>query len=113
AKALAQVSHPNVVQVYDAGEHAGRLFIAMELIRGQTLTCWLEDAARLPRPQRQHEILCRFIEAGRGLEAAHAAGVAHRDFKQDNVLVSEDGRVRVVDFGLARALGDEPAPAEG
>jgi serine/threonine protein kinase/tetratricopeptide (TPR) repeat protein len=106
AKALAQVSHPNVVQVYDAGEHAGRLFIAMELIRGKTLTSWLEEAARLPRRQRQREILRRFIDAGRGLEAAHAAGVAHRDFKPDNVLVSEDGRVRVVDFGLARALVD-------
>jgi eukaryotic-like serine/threonine-protein kinase len=110
AQALAQVSHPNVVQIYEAGTHDGRLFIAMELIRGQTLTRWLADAAKLPRPQRQREILRRFIAAGRGLEAAHAAGVAHRDFKPDNVLVSDDGRVRVVDFGLARAVVDDLTP---
>jgi len=109
AQALAQVSHPNVVQIYEAGTHEGRLFIAMELIRGQTLTRWLRDAARLSRSQRQREILRRFIMAGRGLEAAHAAGVAHRDFKPDNVLVGADDRVRVVDFGLARALGEVAA----
>jgi serine/threonine protein kinase len=113
AQALAQVSHPNVVQIYEAGTHAGRLFIAMELIRGQTLTRWLGEVAQLPRPQRQREILRMFIAAGRGLEAAHAAGVAHRDFKPDNVLVGDDGRVRVVDFGLARALDDHPAAAPG
>src|SRR5215468_6927749 len=109
AQALAQVSHPNVVQIYEAGTHEGRLFIAMELVRGQTLACWLRDAAQLPRPHRQREILRRFVAAGRGLEAAHAAGVAHRDFKPDNVLVGEDGRVRVVDFGLARALTGAPS----
>jgi serine/threonine protein kinase len=107
AKALAQVSHPNVVQIYEAGTHQGRVFIAMELIRGQTLTRWLEDAVQIPRPQRQREILRRFIAAGRGLEAAHAAGVAHRDFKPDNVLVGEDGRVCVVDFGLARVVVED------
>jgi serine/threonine protein kinase/tetratricopeptide (TPR) repeat protein len=111
AQALAQVSHPNVVQIYEAGTHAGRLFIAMELIRGQTLTRWLGEVAQLPRPQRQREILRSFIAAGRGLEAAHAAGVAHRDFKPDNVLVGDDGRVRVVDFGLARAVDDHSALA--
>ncbi|TMQ11248.1 MAG: tetratricopeptide repeat protein [Deltaproteobacteria bacterium] len=111
AKALAQVNHPNVVQIYDAGTHDGRLFIAMELIRGQTLTRWLGEAAHLPRPYRRREILRRFISAGRGLEAAHAAGVAHRDFKPDNVLVGEDGRVCVVDFGLARVLDEETGGA--
>jgi serine/threonine protein kinase/tetratricopeptide (TPR) repeat protein len=111
AQALAQVSHPNVVQVYDAGTHDGRLFIAMELVRGQTLTRWLESVARLPRAQRQREILQQFIAAGRGLEAAHAVGVAHRDFKPDNVLVGDDGRVRVVDFGLARAVIEDSGPA--
>jgi serine/threonine protein kinase/tetratricopeptide (TPR) repeat protein len=108
AQTLAQVSHPNVVQIYEAGTYNGRLFIAMELIRGKTLTSWLKDAAQVPRAVRQREILRQFIAAGRGLEAAHAAGVAHRDFKPDNVLVGDDGRVRVVDFGLARALVDEP-----
>jgi serine/threonine protein kinase/tetratricopeptide (TPR) repeat protein len=112
AQTLAQVSHPNVVQIYEAGTYNGRLFIAMELIRGKTLTSWLKDAAQVPRPVRQREILRQFIAAGRGLEAAHAAGLAHRDFKPDNVLVGDDGRVRVVDFGLARALGDEPDPNE-
>src|SRR5262245_13552108 len=109
AQALAQVSHPNVVQIYEAGAHDGRLFIAMELIRGQTLTQWLQDASQMPRPHRSREILRRFIAAGRGLEAAHAAGVAHRDFKPDNVLVGRDGRVCVVDFGLARVLVDDPS----
>ena len=109
AQTLAQVSHPNVVQIYEAGTYNGRLFIAMELVRGKTLTSWLRDAARLPRAARQREILRQFIAAGRGLEAAHAAGVAHRDFKPDNVLVGDDGRVRVVDFGLARALVDGPS----
>ena len=108
AQTLAQVSHPNVVQIYEAGTYNGRLFIAMELVRGKTLTRWLRDAMQLPRAVRQREILRQFIAAGHGLEAAHAAGVAHRDFKPDNVLVGDDGRVRVVDFGLARALGDEP-----
>jgi serine/threonine protein kinase/tetratricopeptide (TPR) repeat protein len=106
AQTLAQVSHPNVVQIYEAGGYNGRLFIAMELIRGKTLSHWLKDAAQVPWPVRQREILRLFIAAGRGLEAAHAAGVAHRDFKPDNVLVGDDGRVRVVDFGLARALGE-------
>src|SRR5262245_38615902 len=107
AQALAQVSHPNVVQIYEAGTHGGRMFIAMELIRGGTLTSWLEDAAQLPRPHRQREVLRLFIAAGRGLEAAHSAGVAHRDFKPDNVLVGKDGRVCVVDFGLARVLVED------
>src|SRR3954470_7383656 len=108
AQTLAQVSHPNVVQIYEAGTYNGRLFIAMELVRGKTLTSWLRDAAQLPRAVRQREILRQFIAAGRGLEAAHAAGLAHRDFKPDNVLVGDDGRVRVGDFGLARALGEGP-----
>jgi serine/threonine protein kinase/tetratricopeptide (TPR) repeat protein len=108
AQTLAQVSHPNVVQIYEAGTYNGRLFIAMELVRGKTLTSWLRDAVQLPRAVRLREILRQFVAAGRGLEAAHTAGVAHRDFKPDNVLVGDDGRVRVVDFGLARALGEGP-----
>ena len=107
AQALAQVSHPNVVQIYEAGTYSGKVFIAMELVRGKTLTSWLRDAGQLPRGLRTRQILRQFIAAGRGLEAAHAAGVTHRDFKPDNVLVGDDGRVRVVDFGLARALIDE------
>jgi serine/threonine protein kinase/tetratricopeptide (TPR) repeat protein len=111
AQTLAQLSHPNVVQVYEAGTHEGNVFIAMEFIRGQTLTAWLETTAELPRAQRQREILRQFVAAGRGLEASHRAGLAHRDFKPDNVLVGDDGRVRVVDFGLARAVAEvTPTP---
>jgi eukaryotic-like serine/threonine-protein kinase len=112
AQVLAQVSHPNVVHIYEAGTHGGKVFIAMELVRGKTLTSWLEDAAQVPHGARERQILRQFIAAGRGLEAAHAGGVTHRDFKPDNVLVGDDGRVRVVDFGLARARADEPAPGE-
>ncbi|MCA9718568.1 MAG: serine/threonine protein kinase [Myxococcales bacterium] len=102
AQALARLSHPNVVQVYEVGEHRGQLFVAMEFIRGATLSEWIalgdhDWRARL-------EIL---IAAGRGLAAAHEAGLVHRDFKPENVLVDEvDGRPRVLDFGLARALDD-------
>jgi serine/threonine protein kinase len=104
AQTLARLSHPNVVQVYETGTYDGKVFIAMEFIRGQTLKAWLEDKADMPPQQRQRELLRMFIAAGRGLEAAHRTGVAHRDFKPDNVLVGHDGRVCVVDFGLARAV---------
>ncbi len=96
AQVMARISHPHVVQVYDAGLAGDRVFLAMELVRGRTLRQWL---AAGPRPWR--EILRVLIEAGRGLAAAHAVGVIHRDFKPDNVLVGDDGRVRVADFGLA------------
>jgi tetratricopeptide (TPR) repeat protein/predicted Ser/Thr protein kinase len=113
AQTLARLSHPNVVHVYEAGEYKDRVFIAMEFIRGVTLTGWLERTADTPAALRRSEILRTFIAAGRGLEAAHRAGLAHRDFKPDNVLVGDDGRARVVDFGLARAMTDSvetPAP---
>jgi tetratricopeptide (TPR) repeat protein len=97
AQAMARLSHPNVVAVHEVGEHRGSVFIAMELVRGQTLTAWLRERSR-PR----WEIVATFLQAGRGLAAAHAAGIVHRDFKPDNVLVDEGGRVRVSDFGLAR-----------
>ncbi len=99
AQAMARLSHPNVIAVYDVGTYRDQVFIAMEYISGQTLSRWLE--------QKQHpyeDILAVFIQAGRGLAAAHAAGVVHRDFKPDNVLVSDNGQVKVLDFGLARAV---------
>ncbi len=105
AQALARLSHPNVVQVHEAGVHEGQVFIAMEYVVGQTLTRWLEDE----RPQWR-EIVMSYLQAGRGLAAAHDAELVHRDFKPDNVLIGEDGRVRVVDFGLAR--GHEALAAE-
>lgn len=97
AQALARLSHPNVVAVHEIGEYEGQLFIAMELVRGQSLRAWLAQQTR--SWQERNEV---FIQAGRGLEAAHEAGLVHRDFKPANCLVGEDGRVRVLDFGLAR-----------
>jgi tRNA A-37 threonylcarbamoyl transferase component Bud32 len=98
AQALARLSHPNVVGIHEIGEHDGQIYIAMEYVRGRTLRRWLDTQ---PRPWR--EVVAVLLQAGRGLEAAHAAGLVHRDFKPDNVLVGDDGRVRVVDFGLVRA----------
>ncbi|MCP3166045.1 serine/threonine-protein kinase [Myxococcus qinghaiensis] len=98
AQALARLSHPNVVTVHDVGLDGDTVFLAMELVRGRTLRHWL---AELPRPW--HEVLSRFLLAGQGLAAAHAVGLVHRDFKPDNVLLGDDGQVRVTDFGLARA----------
>jgi tetratricopeptide (TPR) repeat protein/predicted Ser/Thr protein kinase len=99
AQAMARLNHPSVVAVYDAGTLAeGSLFIAMEYVEGQTLRRWREE-----QPRSWREVLQAYLAAGRGLAAAHAAGLIHRDFKPDNVLVGKDGRVRVTDFGLARA----------
>jgi tetratricopeptide (TPR) repeat protein len=96
AKAMARLSHPNVVTVYAAGMVDERVYLAMELVPGGTLREWLEQRKRTWR-----EVVHVFRQAGAGLSAAHAAGVAHRDFKPDNVLVSEDGIARVTDFGVA------------
>ncbi|KIG17511.1 Serine/threonine protein kinase [Enhygromyxa salina] len=98
ARALAKLSHPNVVQVYDVGDLDGRVFVVMEFVEGRTLGEWMRE------PHSLEEILAMFSDAGRGLAAAHAAGVVHRDFKPDNVIVGVDGRPRVLDFGLARPL---------
>lgn len=98
AQAMAQLSHPNVVSVFDVGTFGQEVFIVLELVQGPTLAAWLEE----PRPWNL--VLAAFLEAGKGLAAAHAVKLVHRDFKPANVLVSVDGRVRVTDFGLARAL---------
>jgi serine/threonine protein kinase len=106
ARAMAQLSHPNVVTVYEAGVFgAGDVFIAMELVPGRTLAAWLREAA-----PSWPEVLDRFVAAGRGLAAAHEVGIVHRDFKPSNVLVGDDGRVRVGDFGLARAAEASELP---
>jgi tetratricopeptide (TPR) repeat protein/predicted Ser/Thr protein kinase len=104
AQALAKLDHRNVVSVHDVGVHDGQLFVAMEFVEGQTLGAWM---SKLGRPRPWPEVLRVFAEAGRGLVAAHEAGLVHRDFKPDNVMLGNDGRVRVMDFGLARAEGDE------
>ena len=101
AQAMARVSHPNVVAVYDVGTVDGQVFIAMERISGASLRVWLAE------PRTPAEILDVFIGAGRGLIAAHDAGMVHRDFKPDNVLVGSDGRPRVTDFGLAFEQGQQ------
>jgi serine/threonine protein kinase len=96
AQAMARISHPNVVNVYDVGAIGDQVFVAMERINGKSLRVWLSDA-----PRTVAEILEVFTGAGQGLIAAHDAGIVHRDFKPDNVLVGDDGRARVTDFGLA------------
>jgi len=105
AQVVARLSHPNILNVHDVGEIQGQVYIDMEFVDGCTLRQWLD---RDPRPSAA-EIVRVFLEAGRGLAAAHAAGVIHRDFKPDNVLIGRDGRVRVNDFGLARSLAPREA----
>lgn len=104
ARALARLVHPNIVTVHDVGRHGPQTFIAMEFVPGKPLNAWLRDGAK---PWR--EIVDVFRQAAEGLRAAHAAGVVHRDVKPQNLIVGDDGRVRVLDFGLA-LLGE---PAEG
>ena len=96
AQLMARVRHPNVLSVYEVGERGEQVFIAMELVEGHTLRAWLREKKRT-----RDEVLAVFLQAGRALEAAHAAGVVHRDFKPDNVLVDASGRAQVTDFGLA------------
>ncbi len=103
AKAIAKLRHPNVVVVHDAGTVDERVFLAMEHVDGQTLAAWLAES-----PRTRQEILTVFRAAARGLGAAHAAGLVHRDFKPQNVMVGRDGEVRVMDFGLARSIDGEP-----
>ncbi len=105
AQALARLAHPNVVTLYDAGTHGDDVFLAMELVEGTTLSEWMQQ----PRPWK--EVLRVFLEAGKGLAAAHAAGLVHRDFKPANTLLGKGGRVFVTDFGIARLLQEE-GPSE-
>jgi tetratricopeptide (TPR) repeat protein len=108
AQAIAKLQHPNVVVVYDVGRFRDTVFIAMEFIDGQTLGYWLHAERR---PWR--ETLRIFQAAGRGLEAAHGLGMVHRDFKPDNVMLTRDGQVRVMDFGLARQVGEGDGDGAG
>ncbi len=103
AQALAKLSHRNVVAIYDVGTMDDQVWLAMELVRGKTLREWLRE------PRGWREVLEVMCEAGRGLAAAHAAGLLHRDFKPENVMVDEKGGVKVMDFGLARARSNEAA----
>ncbi|MBP6843003.1 MAG: protein kinase [Kofleriaceae bacterium] len=101
ARAMAKLRHRAVVPVHDVGEYAGGVYVAMALVKGGTLHDWMHAEAR---PWRQ--VVARFLEAGRGLVAAHAAGIVHRDFKPRNVLMGEGGEVMVADFGIASASAD-------
>lgn len=97
AQAMARLSDPHVVAVYDVGLHEGTVYLVMEFIDGHTLSDWLRA-----RPRELTEVLAVFADAARGLWAAHQKGLVHRDFKPENVLVGQDGRAKVTDFGLAR-----------
>ncbi|NVB36325.1 serine/threonine protein kinase [Pseudenhygromyxa sp. WMMC2535] len=102
AQALAKLNHANVVAVHDVGIHAERVFLAMEFIEGKTLGEWMADGEGKRHARPWKEVVAIMSAAGRGLAAAHAVGLVHRDFKPDNVMIGDDGRVRVMDFGLAR-----------
>ncbi|MFV8751382.1 tetratricopeptide repeat protein [Nannocystaceae bacterium ST9] len=104
AQALARLSHPNVVPIYEVGTFGAQIYLIMEFIEGLTLGAWFRA-----RTRGWSEIVGVFMQAGRGLAAAHEASIVHRDFKPDNVLVGRDGRVRVLDFGLAGPL---PGPTQ-
>jgi predicted Ser/Thr protein kinase len=103
AMAMAKLAHPNVVTVFEVATVDDRLYVAMEYVRGETLRGWLSAG-----PHHWRQIIALLLEVGGGLAAAHAAGLVHRDFKPENVLVGEDGRPRVGDFGLAR-VGSSPS----
>ncbi len=106
AQALARLNHPAVVSIYDVGEHRGGVFMAMEFVVGVPVRHWVQA-----RKRSVTEVLQVFARAATGLAAAHTEGLVHRDFKPDNVMVAQDGRVLVMDFGLA--VRDGAAPTEG
>jgi eukaryotic-like serine/threonine-protein kinase len=107
AQALARLAHPNIVAVHDVGVHDGRTYLAMELVKGRTL-----DPRAMATTHTWQEVVQLFTQVGAGLQAAHEAGLVHRDVKPSNIMIGDDGRVRLLDFGLARAGdGRTPPPA--
>ncbi|MFO0632621.1 MAG: serine/threonine-protein kinase [Nannocystaceae bacterium] len=105
AQALAKLSHPNLVPVFDVGRFEGQVYLAMELVPGSSMRRWLDAA---PRPWR--EVLRHGLAIARAVAAVHRIGLVHRDIKPDNIIIGEDGRARLVDFGLARAPRSDGAP---
>jgi len=109
-RAMALLSHPNVLAVHDVGEFQDQVFVAMELAEGGTVASWLRE-----RPRSWRKVLDVFLAAGKGLAAAHAKGLVHRDFKPENILFGGDGRVLVTDFGVAQLTavpGSAPLTAD-
>jgi len=104
AQSIARLSDPNVVVIYDVGMYAERVFLAMEFIDGYTLGHWL-----LVKRRTWREVVTAFVAGGSGLACAHRSGIIHRDFKLDNVMITHDGKVRVMDFGLARPIDQQEA----
>ena len=106
ARAAGTLSHPNVCAIYDLGTHEGSPFVVMELLEGETLRAHLQGGA-LPL----RKAISYAAQAADGLAAAHAKGIVHRDLKPENIFVTKDGRVKVLDFGLAKLTGGEAAAA--
>jgi eukaryotic-like serine/threonine-protein kinase len=102
-RAIAQLNHPNIVSIFDMGVERDEVFVAMELVEGGSLKRWLTTV-----PRTWRAVLAVYLDAGRGLAAAHRAGLVHRDFKPENVLIGSDGRVRVSDFGLSTSISRAP-----
>jgi eukaryotic-like serine/threonine-protein kinase len=109
ARSVAQLSHPHIVGVIDAGEEDGRPYIVLEYVEGETLKDRIRRMGRLPID----EAIAYAIEIARALGAAHARGIVHRDIKPQNVLVDEEGSAKVTDFGIARSLDDDGLTADG
>ena len=109
ARAVAQLSHPQIVSVIDAGEDDGRPYIVLEYVAGETLKHRIRREGQMPIP----EAVAYAIEIARGLEAAHAHHIVHRDVKPQNVLIDDEGTAKVTDFGIARTLEEEGLTADG
>ena len=109
AQVMAKLAHPNVVPVFEVGATHQIVYIAMELVDGVAINEWIGQT-----PRSWRELVAAYLQAGRGLAAAHQAGIVHRDFKPENILLGADHRVRVVDFGLARPCPRvDPSTAQG
>lgn len=106
AQAVARLQHQNIITVHDVGTVGDRVYMAMEFIIGQTLAAWLKE-----QPRRWREVIAVFTQAGEGLAAVHAAGLVHRDFKPENAMIDAKGRVRLMDFGLARIEAKQTNPS--